>query len=188
MLAKPGQVVGLLTDAYLIQGDLSWKRRDVARARERYEQALALHGSDRVDREVLVKLNTLEQADVRDGVFDYLMAGGNQTAQIMLVREAIASVPDFATGYYLVGRRLYLTETYVQAIPYLVQADSLSLPAPLLQQENLRLLGRCYFYEGAYDQAIEIFQRLSEHASSVWMRGQAQEWIRRCLWFSENAG
>lgn len=188
MLAKPGQVVGLLTDAYLIQGDLSWKRRDVARARERYEQALALHGSDRVDREVLVKLNTLEQADVRDGVFDYLMAGGNQTAQVMLVREAIASVPDFATGYYLVGRRLYLTETYVQAIPYLVQADSLSLPAPLLQQENLRLLGRCYFYEGAYDQAIEIFQRLSEHASSVWMRGQAQEWIRRCLWFSENAG
>ena len=50
MLARPGQVVGLLTDAYLIQGDLSWKRGDVDTARERYEQALALHGTDRVDR------------------------------------------------------------------------------------------------------------------------------------------
>ncbi len=188
MLARPGQVVGLLTDAYLIQGDLSWKRGDVDTARERYEQALALHGSDRVDREALIKINTLEQEDIRDDVLSYLMAAGNQNAQVILVSEAIDRAPDFAAGYYLIGRRLYLAESYAQALPYLVQADSLSLPAPLLQIENLRLMGRCYLYEAEYDQAIESFRRLSENTSSVWMRGQAEEWVMRCLWFRENGG
>jgi tetratricopeptide (TPR) repeat protein len=177
-----------LTDAYLIQGDLSWKRGDVDTARERYEQALALHGSDRVDREALIKINTLEQEDIRDDVLSYLMAAGNQNAQVILVSEAIDRAPDFAAGYYLIGRRLYLAESYAQALPYLVQADSLSLPAPLLQIENLRLMGRCYLYEAEYDQAIKSFRRLSENTSSVWMRGQAEEWVMRCLWFRENGG
>jgi len=107
---------------------------------------------------------------------------------VILVSEAIDRAPDFAAGYYLIGRRLYLAESYAQALPYLVQADSLSLPAPLLQIENLRLMGRCYLYEAEYDQAIKSFRRLSENTSSVWMRGQAEEWVMRCLWFRENGG
>lgn len=186
ILGQPDRIVGLLTDAYLIQGDIAWKRGDVDRARERYGQALNLHAADRTDREALVKLDALDHPGVTDWVLSYLLAERDQGGHVVLVKEAIDQAPHFAAGAYLIGRRLFSTGAYRHGLPYLIQADTLSLSDPLLVLENKRLIGQSFFYTDEYDRGIEAFQQLIAITTSEAVKTRTEDWIARCRWFRDH--
>lgn len=183
ILARDDRGVGLAAEAHLVWGDIAWRQGDAGRARAAYRAALALHASDALDREALVKLDALDRPAVRDRVLDYLLAERDRGARTALVRDAAEAAPDYAAGWYLVGRRLFNAEAYAQALPYLERADSLGLPDALLTQENIRLIGLSRFYTGAYDRAVETFECLMDRADAGGLRVWAEDWIARCRWF-----
>lgn len=184
ILSREDRVVGLRTDAHMIQGDMAWKRGDAGAARIRYIQALEMHASDSADREAQIKLAALDHPDIADRVLSYLLADQGQDSQVALVMEAVSMDPAFAPGYYLIGRRLFNAEAYESALPYFIRADTLSLPDDLLETENKRLMGLCFFYTGAYESAAATFRQMVESDStSEAMKNTAEEWMARCAWF-----
>ena len=187
ILFDSNRTVGLLTAAYLKQGDLAWTRGDTAHARNRYEQAFLRHAGDGPDREALIKLAALDRPEVTDLIIRYLTADRDPGGHMVLVKEAIEKAPDLGVGHYLIGRRLFNAASYDRALPYLIRADSLSMPNELLTTENRRLTGESYFYTGAYDQAIETFERMTTTASSQALITRTEDWIERCRWFGEQA-
>ena len=185
ILADMNRTVGLLTAAYLKQGDLAWARGDTARAKDRFQQAFELHAGDGPDREALIKLAALNQPDIADRIIGYLTADRDSGGHMLLVQEAIEEVPVFGVGYYLIGRRFFNEGSYDRALPYFIRADSLSLPHELLMSENRRLTGESYFYTGAYDQAVKTFEQMVATTLSQAVSTRAKNWIQRCLWFAE---
>ncbi|MBM3264773.1 MAG: tetratricopeptide repeat protein [candidate division Zixibacteria bacterium] len=178
-------VVGLQKEAYLMQGDLAWERGDIDRARDRYQKALDRHASDRADREALTKLAALDRPRVRNLIRAYLLADPDEGYKIRLVGEALQVDPDFSVGYYLIGRRLFLEESYRLALPYLIRASMVKTTDPLLDEETQRLMGLCHFFEKRYDNAAEVFRKLTQTASSPARKTQAEEWLLRCAWFAQ---
>ena len=185
ILVDVNRTVGLLTAAYLKQGDLAWARGDTARAKDRYQQAFQLHAGDGPDREALIKLAALNRPDIADRVIGYLTADRDSGGHIVLVKDAIEEVTDFGVGYYLIGRRFFNAGSYDRALPYLLRADSLSLPHELLMSENRRLTAESYFYTGAYNQAVETFDQMVATTLSQAVSARAKNWIERCRWFAE---
>lgn len=184
ILRSPNPPVGLKVDALLILGDLAWKRDERIVAQERYRSALGQHASERTEREALVKLAVLDRPGIRRLIRDFLLADPDEGYKIRLVGAALRIDPEFAVGHYLVGRRLFQEESYRGAIPYFIRAYSLTLSDPLLREENLRLLGLCYFYEKNYDHASEVFKQIAGSADSSAKRTRMQEWVERCQWFA----
>ena len=184
ILRKPNPPVGLKVDALLIQGDLAWKRDERSVAQERYRSALSQHASERTEREALVKLATIDRRRVQRSMRDYLLADPDEGYKIRLVGDALRVDADFAVGHYLIGRRLFQEESYRSAIPYFIKAYALTLGASLLREENLRLLGLCYFYEKNYDHASEVFKQIAGTADGAAKRARMQEWVERCRWFA----
>jgi tetratricopeptide (TPR) repeat protein len=188
ILATPQQTVGLMAEAYLMQGDLAWKHDNVAQARERYRQALALHASERTDRDALVKLDTLGRPRIRTLVREYLLAEPEDGRKLVLVRDALHIDPDFGVGHYLIGRWLFQAEAYRYALPYLLRTRALLVSAPLLEEENLQAIALCYFYMKQYDKAEEAFRRMAETTAYSGKAVRAQEWMVRCRWFAARSG
>lgn len=188
ILRRPSSSVGLKVDALMIQGDLAWKRDDRSVAQERYRSALSQHASERTDREAIVKLATLDRRRVQRSMRDYLLAHPDEGYKIRVVGDALRIDADFAVGHYLIGRRLFQEESFRSAIPYFVKAYTLTIEDPLLREENLRLLGLCYFYEKNYDHASEVFKQIASTSDAAAKRVRMQEWVERCRWFATRKG
>lgn len=182
ILARPDRPVSLRADAYQARGDVAWTQGRLDRAREEYRQAFRLHASDGSDREALVKLASLERPAVARWVFEYLLADQEQGTRVVFVREAVDREPDFAVGFYLIGRRLFNADAYPQALVYLRRAETASLSDSSLVIENERLIGLSLFYAGEYEQAIRVFQELAVRLPSTGLAHWAQDWAERCRW------
>ena len=139
-----------------------------------------------MSRAASIRLDVLDRELVRDTIRAYLTAEGNQWSLVLSVRDAVDLSPDYAAGHYLVGRWLFLSESFEQALTYLSKAETLGLPGDLLRRENLRLAAVSHFYLKDYERAAETFGRLAALAGTGGTARKSEAWIERCRWFQEN--
>ena len=186
LIDGPDQIVGLLADAHLVRGDKAWKLGRLEDARRNYGAVVELHPSEDMSRGATIRLDALDREPVRDTIMAYLTAEGNQWSLVLSVRDAVDLAPEYAAGYYLVGRWLFLAESYDQALTYLSKAETLGLPGDLLRPENLRLAAMSHFYLKDYERAAENFGRLAALAGTGGTGRTSEAWIERCRWFQES--
>ncbi len=186
LIDRPDQVVGLLADAHLVRGDKAWKLGRLEDARRSYGVVVDLQASEEMTRAASIRLDVLDREPVRDTIMAYLTAEGAQWNLVLSIRDAIDRAPEYAAGYYLVGRWLFLAESYDQALTYLPKAETLGLPGDLLRQENLRLAAMSHFYLKDYERAAETFGRLAARAGTGGTARKSEAWIERCRWFQDN--
>ncbi len=185
LIERPDQTVGLLADASLIRGDAAWKTGRIDDARRSYAAVLDLHASEDMSRAAAIRREALDREPIRDAVFTYLTAARGHWSLVLSIRDAGDLAPDYGAGHYLIGRWLYLSSYYKQALKYLAKAEALELPGGLVQQENLRLKALSHFYLSDYEQAAETFEKLAALAGHGGIARTAEAWIDRCKWFGE---
>ena len=186
LIDRPDQVVGLLADAHLVRGDMAWKLGRLEDARRSFGAVAELHASEEMARAANIRLDALDREPVRDTIMAYLTAEGARWSLVLSVRDAVGLAPEYAAGYYLIGRWLFLAESYDQALTYLSKAETLGLPGDLLRRENLRLAALCQFYMKDYERSAETFGRLAALAGPGGMARTSEAWIERCRWFQES--
>ena len=188
LIERPDQTVGLLADAHLVRGDTAWKTGRLDDARRSYEAVANLHASENMSRAASIRMEVLDREPIRDTIMAYLTAVSGHWRLILSVRDAGDLAPDYGAAYYLLGRWLFRSGSYVEALKYLAKADALGLPGELVRQESLRLAAMAHFYLEDYENSAEYFERLAALAGASGSSGVArtwEAWIDRCRWYQE---
>ena len=185
LIERPDQTVGLLADAHLVRGDTAWKTGRLDDARRSYEAVVDLHASEDMSRAAHIRMEVLDREPIRDTIMAYLTAVSGHWRLILSVRDAGDLAPDYGAGHYLIGRWLFLSGSYEQALEYLAKADSRGLPGELVRQESLRLVAMAHFYLEDYENSAETFGRLAALAGSSGVAKTWEAWIDRCRWYQK---
>ncbi len=185
LIERPDQTVGLLADAHLIRGDSAWETGRLDEARLSWEAVVDLQASEAMSRAASLRMEVMDRESIRDAVMAYLTAVSGHWRLVLAVRDAGDLAPDYGAGFYLIGRWLFLSGSYEQALTYLAKADALGLPDKLVRQESLRLEAMSHFYLEDYEQSAETFGRLATLAGSDGAAGKWEDWIDRCRWNQE---
>ncbi len=186
LIERPDQTIGLLADAHLVRGDTAWKTGRLDDARRSYEAVTDLHASEDMSRAASIRMEVLDREPIRDTIMAYLTAVSGHWRLILSVRDAGDLAPDYGAGHYLIGRWLFRSGSYVEALKYLAKADTLGLPGDLVQQESLRLEAMAHFYLEDYEKSAESFERLAALAGASGVAKTWEAWIDRCRWYQEN--
>jgi len=185
-IERPDQTVGLLADAQLVRGDTAWKTGRIDDARRSYEAVVDLQASEAMSRAASIRLGVLDREPIRDTIMTYLTAVTGHWRLVLSVRDAGDLAPDYGTGHYLLGRWLFLSGSYEQALEYLAKAEAIGLPDEVVRQESLRLEAMSHFYLQRYDQSAEVFGRMAALVGAGGVARTAEAWIDRCRWYQHN--
>jgi hypothetical protein len=156
------------------EGDLAWRRGDLAAAERGWAEALAAR-PDRPE----ARLLEAKRAAAADGALGaaaraYLLGEGDPA--LALARVARVQRPLAA---YLVGRALLARGEARAAIPELARADAGPLPPVLaLEARTLRAEARCL--AGEEDAGAAVFEALAASAGGQAERARAEAGLRRC--------
>ena len=191
-IERPDQTVGLLADAHLVRGDTAWKTGRIDDARRSYEAVVDLRASEAMSRAASIRMEVLDREAIRDTIMNYLTAVSGHWRMVLSVRDTGDLAPDYGANFYLLGRWLFRSGYYEQALKYLSKADTLGLPGEVVRQESLRLQAMAHFYLERYDQSAETFGRMAALAGSGGVAGSdgvartAEAWVDRCRWYQQN--
>ena len=191
-IERPDQTVGLLADAHLVRGDTAWKTGRIDDARRSYEAVVDLQASEAMSRAASIRIEVLDREPIRDTIMTYLTAVSGHWRLVLSVRDTGDLAPDYGANFYLLGRWLFRSGYYEQALKYLSKADALGLPGEVVRQESLRLQAMAHFYLERYDQSAEVFGRMAALVGSGGVAGSdgvartAEAWIDRCQWYQQN--
>ncbi|WP_373045516.1 hypothetical protein [Vulgatibacter sp.] len=117
-------------------GDAWAHRGDPLRAAEAWRKAGAFQIDRAGTREVDVKAEAVTDAAWASAVLPYLAEGSD--ARLLAVRDLLERRPDYATGWYLVGRRLVQRDEPALAIAHLDRALAGTLPSAQIEREARR--------------------------------------------------
>lgn len=184
-IERPDQTVGLLADVHLVRGDTAWKTGRIDDARLNYEAVVNLRASEDMSRAASIRMEVLDREPIRDTIMTYLTAVSGHWRLVLSVRDTGDLAPDYGPGYYLLGRWLFRSGSYEQALKYLSKADALGLPGEVVRKESLRLEAMAHFYLEDYEQSAETFGRLAALVGTGGVARTAEGWIDRCRWYQE---
>ena len=145
-----------------------------------------------MSRAASIRMEVLDREAIRDTIMNYLTAVSGHWRMVLSVRDTGDLAPDYGANFYLLGRWLFRSGYYEQALKYLSKADTLGLPGEVVRQESLRLQAMAHFYLERYDQSAETFGRMAARAGSGGVAGSdvvartAEAWIDRCQWYQQN--
>ena len=185
-IERPDQTVGLLADAHLVRGDTAWKTGRMDDARRSYEAVVDLQASETMSRAASIRMEVLDREPIRDTIMTYLTAVTGHWRLVLSVRDAGDLAPDYGTGHYLLGRWLFLSGSYEQALTYLAKAETTGLLDVVVRQESLRLEAMSHFYLKRYELSAEAFERMGSLNGSAGVARSAAAWIDRCRWYQQN--
>jgi len=128
----------LLRSQLLVALGDAWARLgDPVRAAEAWRRAGGFPIDAAGQRELAVKEEAVADTEVAAAVLPYLAEGSD--ARLIAVRDLLERKPGWATGWYLVGRRLVQRDENSLAVAHLDRALTVgALPSPLLQREARR--------------------------------------------------
>ncbi len=141
-----------------------------------YQEAAALEVDEGALRSLAVKLEAVGDPALAAVVLPFLDKGSD--AKLFAIRDKLESHPDFATGWYLLGRRLYQRGEYAGALAALdhAPADSL-LPSLVFEADRIRALSLMALDRDA--EACALLDRLS-HSGEPHQRPVAADLLGLC--------
>jgi hypothetical protein len=165
------------------EGDLAWRRGELAAAERGWSEALAAHPDRPEARLLAAKRAAVADPALGAAARSYLLAEGDPA--LALARLARAEHPLAA---YLVGRALLSRGEVEAALPELARADAHPLP-PLLAAEARALRAEARCRAGETDAVAGQLAALAAAADGEAERLRAEAALRRCRFeASERAG
>lgn len=178
ILALPELPRHIEAGALSLRGDASWALGDLGEARRDYRAAHGIGLPLAARRLVSAKEASLDSAHGRGIFFPQ-----KWQRSLVALRAAgyVADDPESALAEYLLGRQLWSTLAYAEAIVHLERALSkpAPLPDPMLTAETLRLLGISQFVTGDAAGARHSFEAIVEAHVPNGVRDEAKEWLER---------
>src|SRR6266542_2730536 len=156
------------------EGDLAWRRDEVAAAVTAWTAALATHPDCAEARLLEAKLVAAADPALGPAARPYLLGDGDPT--VALAR--VARVPH-PLAAYLTGRALATRGEAAAAIPELERAAAARLP-PALAREAALLLGEARCAGGRRGEGEATLRTLAAPPASAADRARAEESLRRC--------
>lgn len=159
---------------WLLAGD-AVASEDAARAALAFERASALPLGEGDERGLSIRREAVGDPLLAEAVLPYLRTGA--IADLFAVREVLAERPDWASGWYLLGRRLHQAERHPAAIRAFDRALEAELPA-LLEREARILRALSLMWEGEGEACREL-ETLAEEGQEG-QRIQARKLLSLC--------
>jgi len=153
--ALAASMQALLGDALAAKGDMD-------EARAAYSLAESLEADDGALRSLAVKLEAIGDLDRARAVLPFLETGTD--ARLFAVREWLAEHPGYATGWYLVGRRLQQRGEPDAAVTAIDRALAGPLPEALVF-EAARLRAVALMEAGRLQEACPALETLATEAA-----------------------
>ena len=165
-------------------GNVEWRRGHHSKARRLFKNALTLPVGRGVRRDLLARLQALENSELEPTLRSILLFGEYFAAHKL--KAALLRRPDWALGHYLKGSLAARRERFDEAAKALRKALSLELPHPLFVLEARQRLGRALYLAGDHGRALQEFSKLDEPRYPQAIRLMARDWMERCLWAMKN--
>jgi len=185
ILSDPASDPSLLTSVKNTQGDIHWQLGQKDRAVQIFQELREGIVAPDLERLISVKLEALKFPSIEQDLKPFLLTQERRDIRLLILKEAIGKEPNFFTGYYLLGRQLYLTKAFDLALPYFRKAEQIGLPSQALTIENLKLLATSLFYERQYGEAAEVFTKILQMQPAKGVVNELRDWIERCRWYQE---
>lgn len=117
-------------------GDAWAYRGEALRAADAWHKAGLLQIDRGGQREIDVKIEAVSDAEFAAAVLPFLDEGSD--ARLLAVRDLLERRPEYATGWYLVGRRLVARDEPALALTHLDRALAGQLPSAQIEREARR--------------------------------------------------
>ena len=165
-----------------LKGDLLWADGDEQGAMQAYQQALNKGVYVDWERSLWMKYLLADRDEERGR--EILVDGLNDVRAMMRIMALRNEDPDDPLAAYLLGRRLWHTRDYDQAIPHLeVSRNRMDVEA--LDAEALLMLGHSYYMSDQLDASEAIWKELAD-SSMTRYREEARQWLERLEWARGN--
>ncbi|TXD31672.1 tetratricopeptide repeat protein [Lujinxingia vulgaris] len=161
-----------------LMGDLRWRAGRAKEASQSYASCLEVGVPVDLERSLQMRLRYArrEQRRARSYLID-TPGGAMGMYRLMRWDEETPEDPGVA---YLIGRRLWQSEEWVEARPWLERAQG-SLGVEVLDAEAALMLGQVHYFLGRAQDAQALFEALS-HSPLTRYREEARQWLDRLQW------
>ncbi|RDV38871.1 hypothetical protein DV096_08745 [Bradymonadaceae bacterium TMQ3] len=161
-----------------LMADLLWKAGLASQAAQNYASCLEVGVPVDLERSLQMRLRYARREQPR--ARSYLMdTPGGAMAMYRLMRWDEES-PDDPGVAYLIGRRLWQSQEWGEARPWLERAYG-SLGVEVLDAEAALMLGQVHYFLGRAQDAQTLFEDLSRSPLTRY-REEARQWLDRLQW------
>lgn len=146
---------------WLLAGDAMAASGDLERAARAYEEAASLPLDEASARGLAARREAAADPELARAVLPYLRKG--KAADLLAIRDLLEDRPDWALGWYLVGRRHHQDERHEDAIRDLRRALAGELPE-VVEREARLLLGLSLMWSEE-EEGCEVLEALADEGS-----------------------
>lgn len=177
--------------AWRDEGDALWHLERFASAESCYARAAALSGDRNEHRSLVVCIAVLRHERLRLLLRDYLTGTAqSDVTSLALLSKAVTDAPDSPLPRYLLGRRLYFSAAFQEAVTELEAVLEAPRLEPDVRLAAVELLAWSQLRRGRPEAVEPLLQRLDPATLSTAERFLLDELQHRASWLleSRNAG